>query len=89
MKKIQFLLLLFLPTLIVAQERIEPIKFGDMEQWLVRYIKESRLLGGKTKTLYALAPTDTIRKTAVFDFSNTCWGISNAYASPAGIDKGD
>ena len=51
MKKLQFLLLLFLPTLVVAQERIEPIKFGDMEQWLVRYIKESRLLGGKTKTL--------------------------------------
>jgi len=43
MKKLQFLLLLFLPTLVVAQERIEPIKFGDMEQWLVRYIKESRL----------------------------------------------
>lgn len=42
----------------MAQERIEPIPFGDMEQWLVRYIKESRLLGGKTKTLYALAPTD-------------------------------
>lgn len=72
----------------MAQERIEPIPFGDMEQWLVRYIKESRLLGGKTKTLYALAPTDTIRKTAVYDYSNTCWGISNAYAAPAGIDKG-
>ncbi|MBO7316184.1 MAG: PCMD domain-containing protein, partial [Paludibacteraceae bacterium] len=87
MKTLRLLALLFLPTLIVAQERIEPIKFGDMEQWLVRYIKESKLLGGKTKILYALAPTDTIRKTAVYDFNNTCWGISNAYASPASIDK--
>ena len=87
MKTLRLLLLLFLPTLVVSQEKIEPIKFGDMEQWLVRYIKESKLLGGKTKTLYALAPTDTIRKTAVYDFNNTCWGISNAYASPASIDK--
>lgn len=72
----------------MAQERIVPIKFGDMEHWTVRYIKESRLLGGNTKKLYVLAPTDTIRKNAAFDFSKTIWGISNAYASPAGIDKG-
>lgn len=71
-----------------AQERIVPIKYGDMEHWTVRYIKESKLLGGETKTLYVLAPTDTIRKNAPYDFSKTIWGISNAYASPAGIDKG-
>lgn len=71
-----------------AQNNIVPIKYGDMEQWAVRYIKESGLLGGNTKTLYVLAPTDTIRKNAAFDFSKTCWGISNAWAAPAGIDKG-
>lgn len=70
-----------------AQERIVPIKYGDMEHWTVRYIKESRMLGGETKTLYVLGPTDTIRKNAPYDFSKTIWGISNAYASPAGIDK--
>ena len=71
-----------------SQERIEPIPYGDMEQWTVRYIKESALLGGKTQTLYVLAPTDTIKGNKPFTFENTLWGISNAYASPAGVDKG-
>ena len=70
-----------------SQERIEPIPYGDMEQWTVRYIKESALLGGKTQTLYVLAPTDTIRGNKAFTFDNTLWGISNAYAAPAGVDK--
>ena len=70
-----------------AQERIEPIPYGDMEQWAVRYIKESALLGGQTQTLYVLAPTDTIKGNKAFAFENTSWGISNAYAAPAGIDK--
>lgn len=70
-----------------AQERIEPIPYGDMEQWAVRYIKESALLGGQTQTLYVLAPTDTIKGNKAFAFENTPWGISNAYAAPAGIDK--
>ena len=43
---------------VLAQERwTEPIPYGDMDQWQVRYIHESKLLGGKTKTLYALRPT--------------------------------
>ena len=36
----------------LSQERIEPIPYGDMEQWVVRYIKESAMLGGETQTLY-------------------------------------
>ena len=59
MKKIALLVFLCLAANIFA-ERIEPIPFGDMESWTVRYIKESKLLGGQIKTLYALAPTDTI-----------------------------
>ncbi len=74
---------------IMAQEKIEPIKYGDMEQWAVRHIKESALLGGKTKTLYVLAPTDTINGNTPYEYyKNTIWGISNAYANVAGIAKG-
>lgn len=71
-------------------ERVEPVPFGDMEQWTVRYIKESRLLGGKTKTLYCLAPTDTIRENGAYTYSGTyaCpWSTSNAYADVIGIEK--
>ena len=70
-----------------SQERIELIPYGDMEQWAVRYVKESALLGGKTKTLYVVAPTDTIKGNKAYTFENTPWGISNAWAAPAGIDK--
>ena len=38
------------------------------------------LLGGETKTIYALAPNDTIRKNEVFSYDNTIWSSSNAYA---------
>jgi hypothetical protein len=71
----------------LSQERVELIPYGDMEQWAVRYIKESALLGGQTQTLYVLAPTDTIKGNKAFTFENTPRGISNAYAAPAGIDK--
>lgn len=91
MKRIFFSLVcaLCLTNVVWSQEeRIELIPYGDMEQWVVRYIKESALLGGKTKTLYVLAPTDTIEKKEPYTFENTPWGISNAWAAPAGIDKG-
>lgn len=68
-------------------DSIEPIPFGDMEQWVTRYISESRLLGGQTKKIYVLAPTDTIRANTAYDYSNTVWGISNAYANVSGIAK--
>ena len=82
-----FFCTLFVAHSALAQGRLEPIPYGNMEQWTVRYIKESAVLGGKTKTLYVLAPTDTIRQNKAFPFTNTPWGISNAWAAPAGIDK--
>lgn len=74
-----------------AEDRVEPIKWGDMEHWTVRYIKESSLLGGKTKTLYVLGPTDTIggeKNLPYRSLGRTPWGISNAYANVVGIAKG-
>lgn len=68
-------------------EKSVPVKWGDMENWCVRYIKESVLLGGNVQTLYNLGPTDTIRANKAYNFKKTIWGISNAYAAPAGIDK--
>ena len=48
---------------LLAERRwTEPLPYGDMDEWQVRYIEESKLLGGKVKTLYALAPNDTIRE---------------------------
>lgn len=35
------------------------IRYGNFDQWLVRHIKESGVIGGKTKTLYCIAPNGT------------------------------
>lgn len=69
-----------------ARER-ELVPFGDFEQWTVRYIKESSLIGGGTKPLYMVAPRDTVYGNVIFDYSNTIWTSSNAYAVVAGITK--
>ena len=72
----------------LAQERwTEPIPYGDMDQWQVRYIKESKLLGGKTKTLYAIAPTDTVRENKAYvSEEGNPWGCSATYAKFMGIE---
>lgn len=74
-----------------AKERVEFLPFGDMEQWAVRYIKESALIGGNTKELYVLGPRDTISCAAgnvPYRYKGkTSWGISNAYAFVAGVAK--
>ena len=89
MRKIFILPLLLIFSLFIRAERIEPIPFGNMEQWTVRFIKESKLLGGQTKTLYCLAPTDTIRENApyIFGQDGNLWSTSNAYANVVGIEK--
>ena len=63
---------LFIALGMHAQERIEPIPFGDFEHWKSNDIKESSLIGGQTKTIYKFGGT---------------WDCSNAHAKAFGIDK--
>ena len=67
----------------------EPIKFGDFEHWAVRYIKESKMMGGNTRIIYAIAPTDTIRENKAFEYGKdgNPWSVSNAYAKVWGQEK--
>ena len=64
--------LLFISLTAHAQERIELIPNGDFESWKETQIKESKLIGGQTKTLYKM---------------NGTWDCSNAYAKALGVDK--
>lgn len=72
-----------------AEERVEDIPFGDMENWVTRYITESRLFSGKTKVIYAIAPTDTIDGNVAFQYgvNGNPWSVSNAYIRVMGLDK--
>lgn len=68
-------------------QRYENVKYGDFEHWTVRYIKESGIIGGKTATMYMVAPTDTIRENKPYYSRKSIWGSSNAYAVVSGITK--
>lgn len=88
MKKIILFLFCCIASSIYA-ERIELMPFGDMENWTVRYVKEAKFLGGQTKTLYCLAPTDTIWENGPYYYgqNDNPWATSNAYANIIGIEK--
>ena len=68
-------------------QQLRKVPMGDFEQWTVRNITESGILGGETKTIYNVAPNDTIDGNKAFYYKNTRWASSNAYAVVAGITK--
>lgn len=71
-----------------AQEKVVPIKYGDMEQWVTRRIHESGIIGGKTKLLYELGPTQEIDgNVAYVNQGGSPWGNSNVMAKVMGIVK--
>ena len=86
MKKTALLLIIsnfITPYLIYAQSisknHIE--KWGNFDNWVVREIKESAIIGGKTKYLYEIAPKDTIHGNVAYVNPHTCvWSTSNVLA---------
>ena len=69
-------ILLLLPAAVSAQKR-ELLPFADFEQWVTRHMKESKLLGGRERTLYAIAPTATIEgEKAYRNMGGSPWATS-------------
>lgn len=70
--------------------RLEPIKYGDFSNWMTREVAESKLIGGKTKTLYEIAPTrkETQQNKTYKNEGGSPWATSNVYAKVAGVVKG-
>lgn len=68
--------------------RLEPIKYADFNNWVTRNIKESAVIGGKTKTVYEIAPRQTINgNIAYVNKGGSPWATSNVYAKVSGIVK--
>ena len=87
-KVISGLALLAFPCMMSAQEKVVPLKYGDMEQWVTRRIHESGIIGGKTKLLYELGPTQEIDgNIAYVNQGGSPWGNSNVMAKVMGIVK--
>ncbi|RHJ87749.1 PCMD domain-containing protein [Parabacteroides sp. AM08-6] len=73
---------------VVKAQKVLPIAFGDMDNWVVREIHESGIIGGNTKYLYELGPTDTIvGNTAYHNKGGSPWANSNVMAKVAGVVK--
>ena len=68
--------------------RLEKIAFGDFSQWVTRNITESKVLGGKQKTVYAIGPTKTINGNVAYNNTGgSPWASSNVYAKVSGVVK--
>lgn len=80
---------LFLAVAPMQALRLEKINFGDFSNWVTRDIKESAVLGGKVKTVYAIGPAKHIRGNVPYtNQGGSPWATSNVYAKVSGIVKG-
>ena len=72
----------------VTSENVVPFAYGDMDNWIVREIHESGIIGGNTKWLYELGPSDTIvGNTAFRNMGGSPWATSHVMAKVAGVVK--
>ena len=79
---------LFLAAVPVQALRLEKISYGDFSNWVTRDIKESGVLGGKVKTVYAIGPTKHIKGNVAYtNQGGSPWATSNVYAKVSGIVK--
>ena len=71
-----------------GDEKVVPIKYGNMDHWVVRTIKESAIIGSQTKELYAVGPSMTIASNEPYtNKGGSPWGTSNVLAKVSGITK--
>lgn len=71
-----------------AQNKVELLPYGDMNQWITREIKESGIIGGNTKKVYEIGPTQVISGAVAYEnIGGSPWGTSNVMAKVAGITK--
>lgn len=75
-------------TVLAQQHTVEEIPFGNMDQWIDRQIKESGIIGGATKNVYAIGPAATIKEAKAYkNMGGSPWATSNVMARVAGITK--
>lgn len=87
LKKGLFSLLLALPLTCFSQEREVMIKYGNLDDWLLRRVKESVIIGGETKLLHEIGPHKIIDGDEPYIFNSVSpWRTSNVMAK-VGVTK--
>lgn len=78
-------ILFLLPTVqLLAQQ----LKYANFDQWITREVKESKIIGGNTHTLYEIGPTGTWDGTKPYvNQGGSPWATSNIMAKVAGVVK--
>lgn len=79
---------LLLAAVPACAQKVTYLSFGNFDQWLVREIQESSVIGGNTRYLYEIAPHDTIRGNIPYRRGRSPWRTSNVLAKVSGITKG-
>jgi len=85
-----FVLVLLIDALLAEgyAQRVTSLLYGDMDNWIVRKIHESSIIGGKTKYVYELGSSDTIIGNMPYtNKGGSPWGTSNVMAKVAGVVK--
>ena len=68
---------------------VEYLNYGNFNNWVTRNIHESSVIGGNSKTLYEIGPTQTINGNVAYrNKGNSPWCTSNVYAKVSGVVKG-
>lgn len=68
---------------------LEPIPFGDFSRWKTREITESKIIGGKKKIIYEIAPNgSSTGNTPYVNEGGSPWATSNVYAKVMQVVKG-
>ena len=81
-------LILFIASTQMHAQQVDTIPFGHMDQWIDRQIEESAIIGGATKNVYAIGPTQIIKDNSAYkNMGGSPWGTSNVMARVAGITK--
>ena len=65
----------------------EAIPFGDFEQWTIRRIKESAIVGKDSVTVYEIDRNQTIYGNIPYSNTDSPWATSNAFAKVMGVVK--
>lgn len=75
-------------TALCSQAEVQYLKYGDMNQWVTRNIKESGVIGGNDKTVYEIGPSQTIDGAKAYTpLGGSPWATSNVYAKVMGVVK--
>lgn len=88
MKTILFSALFLAGAAYAGAQTVESLPYGNMDTWVTRQIKESRVLGGDWKNCYAVGPEMTVKSDKPYvNAGGSPWASSNVMAKMMGITK--